>query len=80
MLVASEKKKLKENGDLLLETYALFSLSTMARVNAISTIKWSQINFDERKVENVMEKGDTVKHSTDISLTVTIYFVFKFNT
>lgn len=54
------KEKLKENGDLLLETYALFSLSTMARVNAISTIKWSQINFDERKVENVMEKGDKV--------------------
>ena len=52
------KKKLKENDDLLLETYALFSLSTMARVNAISNIKWNQINFDERKVENVMEKGD----------------------
>lgn len=54
------KKKLKENDDLLLETYALFSLSTMARVNAISNIKWSQINFNERKVENVMEKGDKV--------------------
>ena len=54
------KEKLKENNDLLLETYALFSLSTMARVNAISNIKWSQINFDERKVENVMEKGDKV--------------------
>ena len=54
------KKKLKENDDLLLETYALFSLSTMARVNAISNIKWNQINFDERKVENVMEKGDKV--------------------
>lgn len=54
------KKKLKENNDLLLETYALFSLSTMARVNAISNIKWNQINFDERKVENVMEKGDKV--------------------
>jgi site-specific recombinase XerD len=32
------KTKLKENGDLQLETYALLSLSTMARVNAISNI------------------------------------------
>lgn len=54
------KEKLKENGDLLLETYALFSLSTMARVGAISSVKWKQINFDSRVVEDVVEKGDKV--------------------
>lgn len=54
------KEKLKEHGDLLLETYALFSLSTMARVNAISNVKWSQINFETREVIDVVEKGDKV--------------------
>ena len=54
------KEKLKEQGDTLLETYALFSLSTMARVNAISSVKWKQINFDTREVVDVIEKGDKV--------------------
>lgn len=54
------KKKLKEHGNLQLETYALFSLSTMARVNAISNVKWKQINFDTREVVDVVEKGDKI--------------------
>jgi integrase len=48
--------KLKEYGDLQLETYALFSLSTMARVNAVSNLTWQQINFDEREADDVIEK------------------------
>lgn len=50
------KVKLKEYGNLQLETYALFSLSTMARVNAVANVKWEQINFDNRTVNNVLEK------------------------
>jgi len=49
-------KKLEECDDLQLRTYAMFSLSTMARVNAVSSIQWEQIDFEERVVEDVLEK------------------------
>jgi site-specific recombinase XerD len=39
-----------------LHCYALFSLITMARVNAVSNIKWEQIDFEERLVSEVLEK------------------------
>ena len=58
--VALMKEKLKENGDLQLEVYALLSLSTMGRVNAISNIKWKQIDFEECEIREVLEKGDKV--------------------
>lgn len=54
------KEKLKECNDLQLQTYALFSLSTMARVNAVCNLKWKQINFDECEVNDVLEKGDKI--------------------
>lgn len=50
------EQKLTDNGNLQLITYALFSLSTMARVNAIANIRWDQIDFDERIVKDVLEK------------------------
>jgi integrase/recombinase XerC len=50
------RTKLKEHGDKLLECYAFFSLSTMARVTAVSNIRWEQINFDQRIVMDVIEK------------------------
>lgn len=50
------KEKLTEHGDLQLKTYALFSLSTMARVNAISNVRWEQIDFENRIVKDVLEK------------------------
>jgi hypothetical protein len=50
------KSKLKENGDLQLELYAIISLSTMARVNAISNITWKQICFESRTISDVLEK------------------------
>jgi site-specific recombinase XerD len=59
------KQKLKENGDLQLETYALLSLSTMARVNAVSNIRWEQIDFDNRTINDVLEKEGKL---------VTLYF------
>lgn len=65
------KYKLKENveqGKRLareLQLYALFSLSTMARVNAVSSIRWEQVDFYERVCTDVLEKEG--KH-------VTLYF------
>ena len=50
------REKLKENGDLELYLYAMFSLSTMARVNAVSSVRWNQIDFDARIVNEVLEK------------------------
>ena len=50
------KDKLTEYGDLQLKTYALFSLSTMARVNAVANIRWEQIDFENRIVKDVLEK------------------------
>ena len=43
----------------------MFSLSTMARVTAVSSIKWEQIDFEERVVEDVLEKEGKI---------VTLYF------
>ena len=55
-------------GNPQLQTYALFSLSTMARVTAISNIKWEQIDFEERVCNDVLEKEGKV---------VTLYFSSK---
>lgn len=41
---------------LQLKCYAMFSLSTMARVTAVSSVKWEQIDFDERVATDVLEK------------------------
>lgn len=41
---------------LMLHVYAMFSLSTMARVNAVRNIKWGQIDFQNRVVSEVLEK------------------------
>lgn len=50
------RQKLKEYGNLQVQTYVMFSLSTMARVNAVAHIKWDMIDFDNRMVNNVIEK------------------------
>ena len=54
--VALMREKLKEHNDLDLTLYALFSLSTMARVTAVSSIRWEQIDFDLRTASEVLEK------------------------
>ncbi|WP_206459435.1 tyrosine-type recombinase/integrase [Anaerovorax sp. IOR16] len=41
---------------LQLQCYALFSLSTMARVTAVSNTRWEQIDFENRVVKDVLEK------------------------
>lgn len=50
------RQKLKEYGNLQVQTYVMFSLSTMARVNAVAHIRWDMIDFDNRMVNNVLEK------------------------
>jgi len=59
------KDKLKEHGDIQLEVYALFSLSTMARVTAVSNTRWDQVDFEARTVNDVLEKEGKI---------VTLYF------
>lgn len=63
------RQKLDEYGDLQLKTYALFSLSTMARVNAIANLKWEQVNFETRECTDVLEKEGyivTLDFSTEV--------------
>ena len=50
------KEKLEENGNRTLQVYAFFSLSTAARVTAVSSIRWEQIDFEKRMVYKVKEK------------------------
>lgn len=50
------KEKLINYGDLQLLTYAMLSLSTMARVNAMSNITWKQIDFETNTINDVLEK------------------------
>lgn len=38
------------------QLYAMFSLSTMARVNAVANLKWEQIDLDERVCNDILEK------------------------
>lgn len=50
------REKLIEYGDIQLQTYIFFGLSTMARVNAMSHLRWEQIDFEERMCSDVVEK------------------------
>ena len=65
------KYKLKEmveqgvRGAKELQLYAMFSLSTMARVSAVSSIRWEQIDFGGRTCNDVLEKEGKI---------VTLYF------
>ena len=47
------------------QVYALFSLSTMARINAVHNTRWEQLDYENRTVNNVVEKEGYV---------VTLYF------
>ena len=58
--VDANKYKAKE-----LQLYALFSLSTMARVTAVSNIRWEQIDLEGRICTDVLEKEGKL---------VTLYF------
>jgi len=52
-----------------LKCYAMFSLSTMARVTAVSSVRWDQIDFNDRVANNVLEKEGylvTLSFSEDV--------------
>lgn len=63
--VESAKTTHSKHIALMMRLYAFLSLSTMARVNAISNIKWDQIEWEDRLINNVLEKEGYV---------VTLYF------
>ena len=54
--VAMMREKLISSNDLQLRVYAMISLSTMARVTAIASIKWDQIDLEAKIIKGVLEK------------------------
>ncbi len=54
------RDKLTEYGDIQLQTYIFFGLSTMARVNAMAHLRWEQVDLDERMCSDVLEKEGKV--------------------
>lgn len=54
--IAMMQDKLQENGDTQLYCYAMFSLITMARVNAVSHLRWEQIDLENMIATEVLEK------------------------
>lgn len=63
--VKTIREKLKEHGDLQLTTFFEFGICTMARVNALSNIRWEQIDLENYTVDDVLEKEGKI---------VTLYF------
>ena len=54
--VALMREKLISSDDLQLRTYAMLSLSTMARASAIASIRWEQIDLENKIIKGVLEK------------------------
>ena len=54
--VNSSSTLLKKHYYMTIRAYALFSLSTMARVNAVGSVRWEQIDYESRTVKDVREK------------------------
>lgn len=54
--VALMRERLIGSDDLQLRTYAMLSLSTMARASAIASIRWDQIDLDGKIIKGVLEK------------------------
>ena len=50
------REKLTEYGDIQLQAYIFFGLSTMARVNAMAHLRWEQVDLEERTCTDVLEK------------------------
>ena len=54
--VALMRERLIKSDNLQLRLYAMLSLSTMARVTAIASIRWDQIDLDGKVIKGVLEK------------------------
>lgn len=59
--------------------FALFSLSTMGRVNAVRSVKWDMIDFENRIVNGVIEKeGYEVEFYFSVEVREAMYDVINF--
>ena len=58
--VALMRERLITCEDLQLRLYAMLSLSTMARVTAIASIRWDQIDLENKIIKGVLEKEGKV--------------------
>lgn len=58
--VDTAKTSQQKEDAMTLQLYALFSLSTMARVNAVRNVRWDMIDFDKRIVTGVLEKEQRI--------------------
>ena len=54
--VAIMREKLIENNNIQLRLYAMISLSTMARRTAIASLRWDQVDFENKSIHDVLEK------------------------
>lgn len=54
--VALMREKLIGSENLQLRLYAMLSLSTMARVTAIASIRWDQVDIEAKVIRGVLEK------------------------
>lgn len=54
--VAMMREALIKCNDIQLRTYAMLSLSTMARASAVASIKWNQIDLEAKVIKGVLEK------------------------
>lgn len=54
------REKLTEYGDIQLQAYIFFGLSTMARVNAMAHLRWEQVDLNERTCTDVLEKENKI--------------------
>ena len=58
--VALMRERLIDSKNLQLRTYAMLSLSTMARASAIASIRWDQVDLENKIIKNVLEKEGKV--------------------
>lgn len=58
--VDSSRTLQQRHNGMMLQLYALLSLSTMARVNAISSLIWDKFDFDERSIIGILEKEQKI--------------------
>jgi integrase/recombinase XerC len=50
------KERLSKQSDLQLYVFAMVAIDTMGRVNALANLTWKQIDYENRCIDNVLEK------------------------
>ena len=58
--VALMREKLIQSNNTQLRLYAMISLSTMARVSAVASLRWNQIDFEHKVIHDVLEKESKI--------------------